>query len=187
MCDGLISGDWRREDPKWRSRRLGQRTYLEKNGIVASQTQWLRLVCIELQWSISCLIITPFTVPRNMYLLRQTASTQWHLLVPKYRSCRYTRWRPVLYFPGTEFCTFFSGHVPRSSDLHVVWTFADMSGKYGTGPNLYTAHTASLLFTCMPPGRAFIWSLDLVRCCLSGNSINSQVEDPHKNTVLAPS
>ena len=32
------------------------------------------------------------------------------------------RWRPVLYFPDTEFCTFFSGHVPTSSDLHVVWT-----------------------------------------------------------------
>ena len=37
-------------------------------------------------------------------------------------------WRPVLYFPGTEFHTFFSGHVPISSDIHVVRTFPDMSG-----------------------------------------------------------
>ena len=38
------------------------------------------------------------------------------------------RWRPVLYFPDTEFHTFFSGQVPISSDFHVVWTFPDMSG-----------------------------------------------------------
>ena len=39
-----------------------------------------------------------------------------------------TRWRPVLYFPDTEFHTFFSGQVPISSDIHVVQTFPDMSG-----------------------------------------------------------
>ena len=38
------------------------------------------------------------------------------------------RWRLVLYFPDTEFHTFFSGQVPISSDIHVVPTFPDMSG-----------------------------------------------------------
>ena len=33
------------------------------------------------------------------------------------------RWRLVLYFPDTEFHTFFSGQVPISSDIHVVRTF----------------------------------------------------------------
>ena len=37
-------------------------------------------------------------------------------------------WRLVLYFPDTEFHTFFSGQVPISSDIHVVRTFPDMSG-----------------------------------------------------------
>ena len=39
-----------------------------------------------------------------------------------------TRWRLVLYFPDTEFHTFFSGQVPISLDIHVVRTFPDMSG-----------------------------------------------------------
>ena len=38
------------------------------------------------------------------------------------------RWRPVLYFPDTEFHNLFSGQVPISSDIHVVRTFPDMSG-----------------------------------------------------------
>ena len=38
------------------------------------------------------------------------------------------RWRLVLYFPDTEFHTFFFGQVPISSDIHVIRTFPDMSG-----------------------------------------------------------
>ena len=59
-----------------------------------------------------------------------------HLLVnqlfPNYSFNQLTeviiRWRLVLYFPDTEFHTFFSGQVPISSDIHVVRTFPDMSG-----------------------------------------------------------
>ena len=42
--------------------------------------------------------------------------------------CAVPRWRPGLYFPYTEFHTFFTGQVPISSDIHVVQTFPDMSG-----------------------------------------------------------
>ena len=50
----------------------------------------------------------------------QPGSYMWQLSV--------SRWRLVLYFPDTEFHTFFSGQVPISSDIHVVRTFPDMSG-----------------------------------------------------------
>ena len=40
---------------------------------------------------------------------------------------KFIRWRLVLYFPDTEFHTFFSGQVPISSDILVVRTFPDMS------------------------------------------------------------
>ena len=40
------------------------------------------------------------------------------------------RWRPVSYYPDIEFCTFFSGHAPISSDLHIVWTFSDIWGAW---------------------------------------------------------
>ena len=67
------------------------------------------------------------TCPENMGL----APTWWidgscRLGGP--RASPITRWRLALYFPDTEFHTFFSGQVPISSDIHVVRTFPDMSG-----------------------------------------------------------
>ena len=45
----------------------------------------------------------------------------------KFGQLQFTRWRRVLYFPDTEFHTFFSGQVPITSDIHAVRIFPDMS------------------------------------------------------------
>ena len=61
------------------------------------------------------------------------------------------RWRLVLYFPDTEFHTFFSGQVPISSDIHVVRTFPDMSGarlSCRSWPIAHLGHFRSHLATC---------------------------------------
>ena len=61
-----------------------------------------------------------FWLKSKIRLKSETAPHPWKRPV--------NRWRLVLYFPDTEFHTFFSGQVPISSDIHVVRTFPDMSG-----------------------------------------------------------
>ena len=70
--------------------------------------------------------LNDYSNPCRPLEIEVTVSEQ-HGLLPVW-NCAVLRWRLVLYFPDTEFHTFFSRQVPISSDIHVVRTFPDMSG-----------------------------------------------------------
>ena len=70
-------------------------------------------------------IVRQVIIPYSALQFRRNSAVFWCFEIP----CQdISRWRLVLYFPDTEFHTFFSGQVPISSDIHVVRTFPDMSG-----------------------------------------------------------